>query len=332
MIELMQHNFVPILFAGLLGFLLMGFPVAFSLAATGLAFGLMGMVLDLFPPNLFQALPLRVIGIMQNDTLLAIPFFTLMGIILERSRMAEDLLATVAQVFGPIRGGLAVAVILVGALLAATTGVVAAAVISMGLISLPIMLRYGYNRTIATGTITASGTLAQALPPSLVLIVLADQLGRSVGDMYQGALIPGLMLVSFYLLFIALVALFRPAWVPALPLEARIYNETNGASGHRSLLVLFLICFMAAFVWSQVHEPIMNSWLDRSMPAPGDEVFIMSTTVASFLALFLAGINRGFKLGLISRLGEQVIFVLIPPLVLIFLVLGHHFSRCGYAN
>lgn len=322
MIELMQHNFVPILFAGLLGFLLMGFPVAFSLAATGLAFGFMGMVLDLFPPNLFQALPLRVIGIMQNDTLLAIPFFTLMGIILERSRMAEDLLATVAQVFGPIRGGLAVAVILVGALLAATTGVVAAAVISMGLISLPIMLRYGYNRTIATGTITASGTLAQALPPSLVLIVLADQLGRSVGDMYQGALIPGLMLVSFYLLFIALVALFRPAWVPALPLEARIYNETNGASGHRSLLVLFLICFMAAFVWSQVHEPIMNSWLDRSMPAPGDEVFIMSTTVASFLALFLAGINRGFKLGLISRLGEQVIFVLIPPLVLIFLVLG----------
>ena len=322
MIELMQHNFVPILFAGLLGFLLMGFPVAFSLAATGLAFGFMGMVLDLFPPNLFQALPLRVIGIMQNDTLLAIPFFTLMGIILERSRMAEDLLATVAQVFGPIRGGLAVAVILVGALLAATTGVVAAAVISMGLISLPIMLRYGYNRTIATGTITASGTLAQALPPSLVLIVLANQLGRSVGDMYQGALIPGLMLVSFYLLFIALVALFRPAWVPALPLEARIYNETNGASGHRSLLVLFLICFMAAFVWSQVHEPIMNSWLDRSMPAPGDEVFIMSTTVASFLALFLAGINRGFKLGLISRLGEQVIFVLIPPLVLIFLVLG----------
>ena len=136
---------------------------------------------------------------MQNDTLLAIPFFTLMGIILERSGMAEDLLETVGQVFGPVRGGLAIAVILVGALLAATTGVVAAAVISMGLISLPIMLRYGYNRTIATGTITASGTLAQAIPPSLVLIVLADQLGRSVGDMYAGALIPGLMLVGLYL-------------------------------------------------------------------------------------------------------------------------------------
>jgi len=196
MIELLSDNFVPALFGGLLGFLLMGFPVAFSLAAVGLAFGFLGMEIGLFPPGLFQALPLRVFGIMSNETLLAIPFFTLMGIILERSRMAEELLETVAQVFGPVRGGLAVAVVLVGALLAATTGVVAAAVISMGLISLPIMLRYGYNRAIATGTINASGTLAQALPPSLVLIVLADQLGRSVGDMYQGALYPGLMLVG----------------------------------------------------------------------------------------------------------------------------------------
>lgn len=322
MIELMQQNFVPILFVGLLAFLLMGFPVAFSLAATGLAFGFLGMELGLFPANLFQALPLRVIGIMQNDTLLAIPFFTFMGIILERSRMAEDLLATVAQVFGPIRGGLAVAVVLVGALLAATTGVVAAAVISMGLISLPIMLRYGYNRTIATGTITASGTLAQALPPSLVLIVLADQLGRSVGDMYQGAVIPGLILVGLYLLFIAVVALFRPHWVPALPPEARIYHEPNGASGHRSLIVLLLICFSAAAAWSQVHESLMNAWLERDMPAPRDEIIIMSTTVGSFLALFLAGVNRLLRLGLVSRLGEQVTFVLIPPLILIFLVLG----------
>lgn len=322
MVELMQQNFVPILFVGLLGFLLVGFPVAFSLAATGLAFGFLGMELGLFQANLFQALPLRVIGIMQNDTLLAIPFFTFMGIILERSRMAEDLLATVAQVFGPIRGGLAVAVVLVGALLAATTGVVAAAVISMGLISLPIMLRYGYNRTIATGTITASGTLAQALPPSLVLIVLADQLGRSVGDMYQGALIPGLLLVGLYLVFIAAVALFRPHWVPALPPEARIYHEPNGASGHVSLVVLLLICAAAAAAWTQVHEPWMNAWLERSTPAPRDEVVIMSTTVGSFLALFLAGMNHALKLGLISRLGEQVTFVLIPPLILIFLVLG----------
>jgi tripartite ATP-independent transporter DctM subunit len=195
-----------------------------------------------------------VFGIMQNDTLLAIPFFTFMGIILERSGMAEDLLETVGQVFGPVRGGLAIAVILVGALLAATTGVVAAAVISMGLISLPIMLRYGYNRTIATGTITASGTLAQAIPPSLVLIVLADQLGRSVGDMYAGALMPGLLLVGLYLLFVVVVAIVKPAWVPALPPEARIYREDNGASGHRSLLVLLAICAAAGYAWSQVHD------------------------------------------------------------------------------
>ncbi|HEY9095243.1 MAG TPA: TRAP transporter large permease subunit, partial [Hydrogenophaga sp.] len=322
MIEFLHANFVPVLFAGLLCFLMLGFPVAFSLAATGLAFGVLGIEIGLFPEVLFQALPLRVIGIMSNETLLAIPFFTLMGIILERSRMAEELLETVAQVFGPVRGGLAVAVILVGALLAATTGVVAAAVISMGLISLPIMLRYGYNRTIATGTITASGTLAQALPPSLVLIVLADQLGRSVGDMYQGALLPGLMLVGLYLLFILFIALVRPKWVPALPEEARIYVEPNGNSGHKSLLVLFLVCGAVGVFWYGVHESIMNPLLGRETPAPGDERFIMSTTVATFVALFLAILNRVFKLGLISRLTEQVTFVLIPPLILIFLVLG----------
>ena len=322
MIEFLQVNFVPVLFAGLLCFLILGFPVAFSLAATGLAFGFLGMEIGLFPDVLFQALPLRVVGIMSNETLLAIPFFTLMGIILERSRMAEDLLETVAQVFGPVRGGLAVAVILVGALLAATTGVVAAAVISMGLISLPIMLRYGYNRTIATGTITASGTLAQALPPSLVLIVLADQLGRSVGDMYQGALIPGLMLVSLYLLFIAGVAVVKPKWVPALPVEARIYTETNGASGHKSLLVLIVLCAVVGFVWHDIHESVMNPFLERVTPAPGDERFIMSVTVASFLALALAMVNRITGLGLMSKLTEQVTFVLIPPLILIFLVLG----------
>ncbi|MFN7121662.1 MAG: TRAP transporter large permease subunit [Hydrogenophaga sp.] len=322
MIEFISAQFVPLMFAGLLVFLLSGFPVAFALAATGLFFGFIGMEAGLFPSNLFQALPLRVFGIMQNDTLLAIPFFTLMGIILERSRMAEDLLSTVAQVFGPVRGGLAVAVILVGALLAATTGVVAAAVISMGLISLPIMLRYGYNRTIATGTITASGTLAQAIPPSLVLIVLADQLGRSVGDMYAGALIPGLLLVGLYLVFIAVVAVVKPKWVPALPAEARIYNEPDGSSGHRSLLVLLALCAAASVAWSQVHESVINPMIGRVMSPAGDEVVIMSITIGSLLALTLALLNRLFRLGLLSRLAEQVTFVLIPPLVLIFLVLG----------
>ena len=315
-------NFVPLMFAGLFVFLLTGIPVAFGLAATGLLLGFVGMEAGLFPTNLFQALPLRVMGIMANDTLLAIPFFTFMGIILERSRMAEDLLETVGQVFGPVRGGLAIAVILVGALLAATTGVVAAAVISMGLISLPIMLRYGYNRTIATGTITASGTLAQAIPPSLVLIVLADQMGRSVGDMYAGALIPGLLLVGLYLLFILVVAVVKPTWVPALPQEARIYREDNGASGHVSLIVLLLACGAAGWAWSTQHDQIMRSLLERTTAAPGDEVLILSMTIASFLALALAIFNRVAKLGLLSRLAEQVTFVLIPPLVLIFLVLG----------
>ena len=322
MTAFIAQNCVPLMFAGLFIFLLTGIPVAFGLAATGLLFGFIGMEAGLFPTNLFQALPLRVMGIMSNDTLLAIPFFTFMGIILERSRMAEDLLETVGQVFGPVRGGLAIAVILVGALLAATTGVVAAAVISMGLISLPIMLRNGYNRAIATGTITASGTLAQAIPPSLVLIVLADQMGRSVGDMYAGALVPGLLLVGLYLTFVLVVALVKPAWVPALPPEARIYRESNGASGHLSLIGLLVVCAAVGWYWSTLHESIMNPWLERTIAAPTDEILILSMTVASFMALSLAVLNRVGGLGLLSKLAEQVTFVLIPPLVLIFLVLG----------
>ena len=322
MSEFVTQNFVPLMFGGLLFFLLTGIPVAFGLAATGLVFGFIGMSVDLFGANLFQALPQRVVAIMSNDTLLAIPFFTFMGIILERSGMAEDLLETVGQVFGPLRGGLAVAVILVGALLAATTGVVAAAVIAMGLISLPIMLRYGYNRTIATGTITASGTLAQAIPPSLVLIVLADQMGRSVGDMYAGALVPGLLLVGLYLAFVVVVALVKPSWVPALPPEARVYREANGASGHRSLLFLLVLCALAGVVWAQFHDSLMKQWTGRTMDAHSDEVVIMSMTISSLLALALALVNRRTGLGLLSQLAEQVTFVLIPPLVLIFLVLG----------
>ncbi|MCE5262495.1 MAG: TRAP transporter large permease subunit [Deltaproteobacteria bacterium] len=320
--EFIAHNFVPLLFAGLLVFLLTGFPVAFSLAATGLTFGLIGMEAGLFPPTLFQALPLRVHGIMQNDTLLAVPFFTFMGIVLERSGMAEDLLETVGQMFGPLRGGLALATIFVGALLAATTGVIAAAVISMGLISLPIMLRYGYNRSIATGVITASGTLAQIIPPSLVLIVMADQLGRSVGDMYAGAVVPGLLLVLLFALFIIVLAVVRPSWVPALPPEARIYREPNGASGHLSLLVVAILSVAAAVGWGLLHSSITNPLLGREGPAPMDEVITVSMTVAAFFALTLALGNRWLRLGLLSQLSERVVFVLLPPLVLIFLVLG----------
>ena len=221
MTEVLTAHMAPLMFGALVIFLLLGYPVAFSLAANGLYFGLLGVALGLLGPELFQALPERVFGIMRNDTLLAIPFFTFMGLILERSGMAEDLLDTVGQLFGPVRGGLAFAVIFVGALLAATTGVMAASVISMGLISLPIMLRYGYDRRLASGIIAASGTLAQIIPPSLVLIVLADQIGRSVGDIYQGALLPALMLCALYGCFVLTISILRPEATPALPSSAR---------------------------------------------------------------------------------------------------------------
>src|SRR6187401_3288764 len=218
------ENMAPIMFVALVVFLLLGYPVAFSLGAVGLIFALIGIEVGLFRPDFLQALPERIYGIMNNDVLLAIPFFTFMGLILERSGMAEDLLDTVGQLFGPVRGGLALAVIFVGALLAATTGVVAASVISMGLISLPIMLRYGYDRRLATGVIAASGTLAQIIPPSLVLIVLADQLGRSVGDMYKGAFIPGIVLTGLYMGYVFLATIIYPKSAPALPAEARSFG------------------------------------------------------------------------------------------------------------
>src|SRR6476660_213982 len=217
-------NIAPLMFVSLIVVLLLGYPVAFSLAAVGIGYALLGIHLGLLTPSLVQALPQRIWAVMSNDTLLAVPFFTLMGLILERSGMAEDLLDTIGQVFGTLRGGLAYAVVLVGALLAATTGVVAASVISMGLISLPIMMRYGYSHRLASGVIAASGTLAQIIPPSLVLIVLADQLGRSVGDMYRGAMIPGLTLAALYMAYVAVMSVVRPNDVPALPPEVRAYR------------------------------------------------------------------------------------------------------------
>ena len=224
-------NMAPIMFLALVFFLLLGYPAAFSLGAVGLIFGLIGIELGLFDPDFLQALPDRIYGVMGNETLLAIPFFTFMGLVLERSGMAEDLLDTIGQLFGTVRGGLAYAVVFVGALLAATTGVVAASVISMGLISLPIMLRYGYDRRVATGVIAASGTLAQIIPPSLVLIVMADQLGRSVGDMYEGAFIPGLVLAGLYASYVFLVTMLFPKATPGLPAEAIGFREADGSRG-----------------------------------------------------------------------------------------------------
>jgi len=213
----------PLMFAGLVVFLLLGYPVAFSLAANGLLFAIIGILHGALGPELLQALPERVLGIMANSTLLAIPFFTFMGLILERSGMAEDLLDTIGQVFGRIRGGVAYAVVFVGALLAATTGVVAASVLAMGLISLPVMMRYGYSNRLSSGVIAASGTLAQIIPPSLVLIVLADQMGASVGDFYEGALFPGLGLAAAYAVWVMIVSIVKPSAAPACPDEARTH-------------------------------------------------------------------------------------------------------------
>jgi TRAP-type mannitol/chloroaromatic compound transport system permease large subunit len=297
-------NMAPLMFGALVVFLLIGYPVAFSLAANGLLFGVIAIDLGLLKPELLQALPERVFGIMRNDTLLAIPFFTFMGLILERSGMAEDLLETTGQMFGRVRGGLAYAVVFVGALLAATTGIVAASVISMGLISLPIMLRYGYDRRLAAGVITASGTLAQIIPPSLVLIVMADQLGRSVGDMYQGAFVPGLSLAVLYAAFVAATTIVRPRAAPALPTQALTIREESGKAGYPSLAVLVALAFVGGYLLTGFMHSI---W---AASATGAGAYVVAVG------------DRYFRLGLLSRLAQQVIIVMMPPLALIFLVLG----------
>jgi TRAP-type mannitol/chloroaromatic compound transport system permease large subunit len=316
MTEFLIANMAPVMFATLVVFLLSGFPVAFALAANGLLFGLIGIELGLLKPELLQALPNRLFGIMANDTLLAIPFFTFMGLVLERSGMAEDLLDTIGQLFGPLRGGIAYAVIFVGALLAATTGVVAASVISMGLISLPVMLRYGYDQKIAAGVIAASGTLAQIIPPSLVLIVMADQLGRSVGDMYQAAFIPGLLLTAFYAAYIFIISILRPNALPALPPEARNLRQPDGSNGLQSLIAILAFGFASAWLFKTVY-------LASAKPDLADDVsLVYSGVVGVVLTYSVALANRKLKLGLLSKMAEQVVLVLVPPLALIFLVLG----------
>ncbi|NVN86921.1 MAG: TRAP transporter large permease subunit [Rhodopseudomonas sp.] len=376
MTALFIHYMAPIMFASLVLFLLLGYPVAFSLAANGLIYAFIGIELGLFRPDFLQALPERVYGVMNNDTLLAIPFFTFMGLVLERSGMAEDLLETIGQLFGSIRGGIAYAVVFVGALLAATTGVVAASVISMGLISLPIMLRYGYDRRVATGVIAASGTLAQIIPPSLVLIVMADQLGRSVGDMYEGAFIPGIVLALLYAVYIFIVSVVAPKAVPGLPLEAQTLREVETAK-HPLTLPLAAISAAATAYFFVVHVGLF----DWTMPAfdkiglgrlvmqgfwfvillavlfrpfigiirtmtislflvivastaigmvamsftdvkSGADYVVLTMSMTVGLSFVLAVINRVLGLKLLSKLAQQVVFVMVPPLGLIFLVLG----------
>jgi tripartite ATP-independent transporter DctM subunit len=308
------ENMAPIMFAALVLFLLLGYPAAFSLGAVGLFFGLIGIELGQFSPDFLGALPERIYGVMSNDTLLAIPFFTFMGLVLERSGMAEDLLDTIGQLFGTIRGGLAYAVVFVGALLAATTGVVAASVISMGLISLPIMLRYGYDRRVASGVIAASGTLAQIIPPSLVLIVMADQLGRSVGDMYEGAFIPGIVLAGLYAAYIFIVTILFPKAVPGLPMDAVGFREADGSRGLTSLGILAVAS--AAFGWLMM----------RHSESHGADFVVLSMFFGILFAFGMAVINwltsRFIGFRFLSHMAQQTTFVMVPPLFLIFLVLG----------
>jgi tripartite ATP-independent transporter DctM subunit len=372
MAQLIAQNLAPIMFAALVVFLLLGYPVAFALAANGLLFFFIAVELAPLAPDvirldwpLLQALPERIYQTMGNEVLLAVPFFTFMGLILERSGMAEDLLDTIGQLFGTLRGGLAYAVIFVGALLAATTGVVAASVISMGLISLPIMLRYGYDRRLASGVIAASGTLAQIIPPSLVLIVMADQLGRSVGDMYEGAFLPGLVLAALYAGYVFLASMINPKAAPGLPIEAIGYREPDGARGVWQLGVLVLFSGLVGYyVMSQTDTragadfvilticvgtvvALICALMNKAFGAR--RVIASAIVTAALVAIYLGLLRNGYTtyglmmemvaagalyalvVGLIerftgfrlmSRMAEQVTFVMVPPLLLIFLVLG----------
>jgi tripartite ATP-independent transporter DctM subunit len=303
MMELLAQNLAPVMFTVMIIFLLSGYPVAFCLSACGLLFFFIG--LELAPVSggvitlqseLLMALPDRVFQVMGNETLLAIPFFTFMGLILERSGMAEDLLDTIGQLFGTLRGGIAYAVVFVGVLLAATTGVVAAAVISMGLISLPIMLRYGYDRRLATGVITASGTLAQIIPPSLVLIVLADQLGRPVGDMYAGALIPGLLLACSYAFYVWMISLFRPAAAPGLPPESLTCREMDGSRGAWQVLVLYAYSTVVGYGLVRAAAASSSS-MDLAVLALSVSTLVSASAV---LLLHLQRTARGAVLSLVA--------------------------------
>ena len=247
----------PLMFIGALLLIFSGFPVAFALGGTAFIFAFLGVELGMFDWPLLMALPDRTFGIMSNFVLLAVPFFIFMGTMLEKSRLAEDLLTTIGQVFGPMRGGLALAVVFVGGLLAAATGVVGASVVAMGLISLPVMLRYGYSHELSAGVITASGTLGQIIPPSVVLIVLADQMGISVGDLFVGSLLPGIMLAGMFALYCGGVAIFKPSAAPALPKEAR--NVHGAALWRRVFLVLLpplvLILLVLGSIFSGIATP-----------------------------------------------------------------------------
>lgn len=278
-----------IMFVGFFFLLISGYPVAFSFAGTAITFGLIGLALGAFDLNMLRLLPNRWFGTMSDFTLLAIPFFIYLGAVLEKSGLAEDLLEIVGVLLGSLRGGLALAVVLVGTLLAATTGVVAATVIAMGLITLPTMLRYGYDKQLATGVITASGTLAQMIPPSLVLVVLSDQIGVSVGDLFAGALVPGLMLSASYAIYCLALAYFKPHMAPALPPETRMI--TGRALAMRVLRALVPPIVLILSVLGSIFFGIATPTEAGSVGAVG--------------ATILAVLNRRFTWKILRDAGES---------------------------
>jgi tripartite ATP-independent transporter DctM subunit len=279
-----------------------GYPVAFSLGGTALCFTLIGVQLGFFEWSLLFALPERIFGVMSNFVLLAVPFFIFMGTMLEKSRLAEDLLKTIGVLFGPLRGGLALAVVFVGALLAAATGVVGASVVAMGLISLPIMLRYGYSRELSAGVITAAGTLGQIIPPSVVLVVLADQMGISVGDLFVGALVPGLMLAGLYALYVVGVAVFRARWAPALP---RAERELRGFHLlRRVLLVMVPPLVLIVLVLGSIFAGVATPTEAGALGAVGATVLALVNRRLSLRAVHAAALET-------TRLTAMVVFLLI---------------------
>ena len=298
-----QEYMAPLMFAALVVVMLVGFPVAFSLAGLGLGFGYFAVSMGYFPEAFMGNLPLKLFGVVSNELLLAIPFFTFMGAVLERCGLAEDLLEGTGQLFGSKPGGLGFAVIIVGAVLGAITGTVAASVIAMGVISLPVMMRYGYDMRYATGVIAASGTITQLIPPSLVLVVLADQLGRSVGDMYLGAIGPSLLQTAIFLLFTLGVAVLRPQWVPALPPEAR---TLRGAALVKRVLWGMLPSIVLIF--------LVLGTLFMGIATPTE-----AGALGALGAVVLAGLHRRLSLKLLWQAMDATVRV---TAMVIFILLG----------
>ena len=296
----------PLMFLGLLVFVFSGYPIAFSLAGTGLFFSIFGMLMGYFDVSFFYTLTERIFGVMANYVLLAVPFFIFMGTMLEKSKLAEDLLTTIGMLFGPIRGGVAIAVVLVGTLLAAATGVVGATVVAMGLISLPVMLRYGYSKELASGVICASGTLGQIIPPSVVLVVLGDQLGVSVGDLYLGALFPGLMLSGLYTIYVVAISILKPEMAPPLPKEVR--NIPLKTLIKRVIFVMFPPLFLILLVLGSIFAGIATPTEAGALGAVG--------------AMILAALNKRLTIENLkdtmndtAKLTVMVVFLLIGSTV-----------------